>query len=75
MAPTVIASMQAAAIDQFGGIEELKLQTLPVHEVGPEEVLIRVESVGVGAWDPWEREGRFRELFRENTAASRRSLT
>lgn len=57
--------MQAAAIDQFGGVDELRLQTLPVPEVGPEEVLIRVESVGVGAWDPWEREGRFRELFRE----------
>jgi len=65
MTPTVVTSMQAAAIDRFGGIEELKLQTLPVPEVGPDEVLIRVGSVGVGAWDPWEREGRFRELFRE----------
>lgn len=57
--------MQAAAIDRFGGTDELKLQTLPVPEVGPDEVLIRVESVGVGVWDPWEREGRFQALFRE----------
>ena len=65
MTPTIPNTMQAAAIDQFGCIDEIKLQTLPVPEVGPDEVLIRVESVGVGVWDQWEREGAFRELFRE----------
>jgi NADPH2:quinone reductase len=65
MTQTIPDTMQAAAIDRFGGIDELKLQTLPVPEVGPDEVLLRVESTGVGAWDPWEREGRFRELFRD----------
>ena len=59
------ANMKAVAIDRFGGPETLTLQTLSVPEVGPDEVLIRVESVGVGVWDPWEREGLFRELFRE----------
>lgn len=34
-------------------------------EVGTDEVLIRVESTGVGVWDVSDREGRFRELFRE----------
>jgi NADPH:quinone reductase-like Zn-dependent oxidoreductase len=43
--------MQAVALDQFGGPEALKLQTLPVPEVGPDEVLVRVESAGVGVWD------------------------
>jgi NADPH:quinone reductase-like Zn-dependent oxidoreductase len=55
--------MRAAAIDRFGG--EIKLQMLPVPEVEPGEVLIRVESAGVGVWDKWEREGAFHELFRE----------
>ena len=55
--------MQAAAIDRFGGIETITLQTLPVPEVGPDEVLIRVESAGVGVWDPFEREGGFAKLF------------
>jgi NADPH:quinone reductase len=65
MTRTIPDTMQAAAIDRFGGIDELELQTLPVPEVGPDDVLIRVESVGVGAWDPWEREGLFQDLYRE----------
>ena len=56
-------TMKAVAIDRFGGIETLKLQTLPIPEVGPDEILIRVESAGVGAWDPFEREGGFAKLF------------
>lgn len=56
-------TMQAVALDQFGGPETLKLQTLPVPEVGPDEVLIRVESAGVGEWDPFEREGGYAEML------------
>jgi NADPH2:quinone reductase len=56
-------TMHAAAIDRFGGIETFKLQTLPVPQIGPDEILIRVESAGVGAWDPWEREGEFAKMF------------
>jgi len=56
-------TMHAAAIDQFGGVDALKVQTLPVPKVGPDEILIRVESAGVGAWDPFEREGEFAKLF------------
>ncbi len=52
-------TMRAAALDGFGGPEMITLHTLPVPEVGPDEVLIRVESAGVGAWDPYEREGGF----------------
>ena len=55
--------MQAVALSQFGGPEVLKLQMLPVPKVGPDEVLIRVESVGVGEWDPFEREGGYAELL------------
>ncbi|MFC6489841.1 NADP-dependent oxidoreductase [Nitratireductor sp. GCM10026969] len=65
MPRTIPDTMQAAAIDRFGSIDEINVQTLPVPEVGPDEVLIRVESVGVGVWDQWEREGAFRDLFRE----------
>jgi len=52
--------MQAAVIDGFGGgVESIKLRTLPVPEVGPDELLIRIESAGVGVWDPFERDGGF----------------
>jgi NADPH:quinone reductase-like Zn-dependent oxidoreductase len=54
-------TMQAAAIDQFGG--EITPHTLPVPQCGSDEVLIRVESAGIGAWDPFEREGGFAKLM------------
>src|SRR6476659_10937421 len=56
-------TMQAAAIDRFGGIETITPRTLPVPEVGPDEVLIRVESAGVAVWDVFEREGGFAKAF------------
>ena len=55
--------MQAAAIERFGGVETLTLQTLPVPKVGPHEVLIRIEAAGVGSWDRGEREGRYVEYL------------
>ncbi|RJQ68995.1 MAG: NADP-dependent oxidoreductase [Desulfobacteraceae bacterium] len=55
--------MKAVAIDRFGGLETMRLQTLPVPEVGPDEILIRVETAGVGVWDPFEREGGFARVY------------
>jgi NADPH:quinone reductase len=63
MKQTTLTSMRAAAIDRFGGIDTIQLQTLPVPEIGPDEVLIRVEVAGVGVWDAFEREGGFAQMF------------
>jgi NADPH:quinone reductase-like Zn-dependent oxidoreductase len=54
--------MRAAVIDRFGGLENLHVETLPLPEVGPDEVLIHVETAGIGVWDPFEREGGFVKL-------------
>jgi NADPH:quinone reductase-like Zn-dependent oxidoreductase len=56
--------MQAIAIDQFGGLEKLSLHTLPMPEIGVDEALIHLKFAGVGAWDPWEREGNFARLLK-----------
>lgn len=56
-------TMRAVALDRFGGPETLKVQTVPVPEPGTDEILIRVECAGVGAWDPFEREGGFVEVL------------
>lgn len=56
-------NMQAAVINQFGGIDTIRMQTVPIPDVGPDEMLIRLESAGVGAWDPFEREGGVAQLF------------
>jgi NADPH:quinone reductase len=63
MTRTIPDTMRAAAIDRFGGIETLTLQTLPVPKVGPDEVLIRIEVTGLGSWDCDEREGRYAEYL------------
>jgi NADPH:quinone reductase-like Zn-dependent oxidoreductase len=64
MKSTTPNTMKAVAIDRFGGPETLTLQTLPVPEVGPDEVLIHVEAADVAVWDPFEREGGFAKLLR-----------
>jgi NADPH:quinone reductase-like Zn-dependent oxidoreductase len=53
--------MHAAAIDAFGG--PITPHKLPVPRPGPDEILIRVESAGVGVWDPFERDGGFAQMF------------
>jgi NADPH2:quinone reductase len=63
MKQTTPARMRAAAIDRFGGIEMIQLQTLPVPNIGSDEVLIHVEVAGVGVWDAFEREGGFAQMF------------
>jgi len=63
MKATVQKTMQAAAINSFGGLESISMQSLPVPEAGPDEILIRVESAGVAEWDPFEREGGFAGMF------------
>ena len=55
--------MRAAALDRFGGVENIHLKQLPVPEPGPDEVLLHIESAGVGVWDPYEREGAFAKMF------------
>ena len=55
--------MRAAALDRFGGVENIHVKQLPVPEPGPDEVLLRIESAGVGVWDPYEREGEFAKMF------------
>src|ERR1044072_9422588 len=56
-------TMRAVALDKFGGPQRLQSQSVPVPDIGPKEVLIRTEAAGVGAWDPFEREGGFVEMM------------
>jgi hypothetical protein len=36
--------------------------SVAVPDIGPDEVLIRVDTAGVGVWDPWVREGEFAKM-------------
>ena len=50
--------MRAIAIDAYGGSESLQLMDLPIPEIGPDDVLIRVRAAGVNPADISFREGR-----------------
>jgi NADPH:quinone reductase-like Zn-dependent oxidoreductase len=54
---TIPATMRATAIGRFGGVDELKLQTLPVPTLADNEVLIQLHTVGVGVWETEMRAG------------------
>jgi NADPH:quinone reductase-like Zn-dependent oxidoreductase len=56
-------TMRAIALDRFGGPGVLTLHTLPLPEIGPDDVLIRVQIAGVGVWDSFEREGGYAEML------------
>jgi NADPH:quinone reductase-like Zn-dependent oxidoreductase len=51
--------MRAAAIDRFGGPEVLKIHTLPVPRHNAQEVVIAVDTAGVGIWDLSQRESSY----------------
>lgn len=63
MIRTAHNTMKAIALDRFGGLETMEPRTLPMLDLGPDEVLLHVESAGVGVWDPFEREGGFAKEF------------
>ncbi|HOQ46115.1 MAG TPA: NADP-dependent oxidoreductase [Bryobacteraceae bacterium] len=50
-------TMRAAAIDRFGGPEVLRIHSVPVPEPAEGEVLIALDTAGVGSWDAAMRAG------------------
>jgi NADPH:quinone reductase-like Zn-dependent oxidoreductase len=52
--------MLAAAIDRFGPPSLLTRHELPVPKPGPNEVLIAIDTAGVGSWDTSIRDGSWR---------------
>ncbi len=49
--------MKVAAIHRYGGPEVFQTEELPVPRPEADEVLIRLDSAGVGVWDPAVRAG------------------
>jgi len=49
--------MKAAAIERFGGPGVFRLRTLSVPRPKANEVLIKLDTAGIGVWDPDAREG------------------
>ncbi len=58
-------TMQAFRLHRFGGPEVLQLESIPVPQPGPDEVLVRVHAASVNPVDYKTREGAY-PLIREN---------
>src|SRR5262245_49845461 len=54
-------SMKAAAVNRFGPPSALTLHDVPVPTPGPHEVLIVIDTAGVGTWDTSIRDGSWRK--------------
>src|SRR5215208_4755421 len=54
-------TMKAIAIDRFGDPEVLARHELPVPKISAQEVLIKVDTAGVGIWDAKARDGAWAE--------------
>jgi NADPH:quinone reductase len=62
MSPSAVPkTMRAAAIDRFGGPEVLSIHTLPVPTHNAQEVLLAIDTAGVGIWDLSMRNGKWAE--------------
>lgn len=57
------STMRAVVLDRFGGPDALRLGTIAVPTLGPDDVLIRVASAGVGEWDAFERAGGYAAML------------
>jgi NADPH:quinone reductase-like Zn-dependent oxidoreductase len=53
MTPT----MRAAVVREHGGLEKIVVETRPVPQPGPAEVLVRVRAAGLNHLDLWVRRG------------------
>jgi len=53
--------MKAAAVDRFGPASALTLHEVPVPRPGPHEVLIAINTAGIGSWDSSIRDGSWRK--------------
>ena len=55
--------MKAIAINEFGGRDKLQFMDLPMPEIKPGEILVKVKTAGVNPVDWKIREGYIKDLF------------
>jgi NADPH:quinone reductase-like Zn-dependent oxidoreductase len=55
--PIVPDTMRAVAIDRFGGPGVLSVRRLPVPKIDSDEILIALDTAGIGSWDADMRAG------------------
>jgi NADPH:quinone reductase len=51
--------MKAVRVEQFGGLEALKVEDMPLPEPGEGEARVKIEAIGVNFLDIYQRMGRY----------------
>src|SRR6266508_6404498 len=51
--------MKAVRVEQFGGLEALKIKDVPLAEPGEGEARVKIEVIGVNFLDIYQRIGRY----------------
>ena len=59
--PAIPGTMKAAAVDRFGPPSALTMHEVPVPTPEPHEVLIAIDTAGIGSWDSSIRDGSWRK--------------
>src|SRR5687767_15827203 len=59
--PAIPDTMRVAAVNRFGPPSLLTLHEVPVPRPGPREVLIAIDTAGIGSWDASIRDGSWRK--------------
>jgi len=59
--PAIPGTMKAAAVDRFGPPSALTMHEVPVPTPEPHEVLIAIDTAGVGSWDASIRNGSWKK--------------
>src|SRR5262245_28478529 len=59
--PQIPNTMRAAAVDRFGPPSALTRHHVPVPQPGADEVLIAIDTAGIGSWDSSIRDGSWRK--------------
>lgn len=55
--------MRAVVIDHFGGPDVFSIRNVSMPEPKPDQILVKVDSAGIGVWDDIEREGMLSKMF------------
>jgi len=55
-------TMRAVRVTKFGGPEVLKIESIPIPDVGEDEILVRVICTGVNPVETYIREGQYSRL-------------
>ena len=55
--------MRAVRYDEYGGIDVLRVDEVPVPEPGPGEVLVKVAAAGINPGEAAIREGRYAQRW------------